>query len=305
MLKLNYFDLVGRVAQRHPPRVLAAAVEELSRAYREGRPAEHDRSPAARAAYLVHVLPAHVCDQRSLWCGPLADLLARPRLSVLALGGGPGTEVLSLADALARRRLAGEPAPAALEVLRVDRFPTWDDAFAPLFRAFLARAPELDPELGTAWTLAAPPATLVADLAGPPPPALLAAAATADLVLVPNLLTELVPRATPALPPGAEAGLQALAAALPAGADVVILDRAHAPGAPARVEAARAALARARPFALDQPPRTSEGRCACLLTRAVKELYARVKLETTKREDRPILTLRTLWTRVRLGPVVA
>ena len=89
--RLSYHDLASRATEAIPRERLARAIEQLSAAYREGRTVHHERSREARAAYLVHTLPAHVCDVKRLLLDELASELRREDLRVLALGAGPGT----------------------------------------------------------------------------------------------------------------------------------------------------------------------------------------------------------------------
>ena len=64
--RLSYHDLAARATERVPRDRLARAIEQLSAAYRQGRSIESHRTREGRAAYLVHTLPAHVCDARRL-----------------------------------------------------------------------------------------------------------------------------------------------------------------------------------------------------------------------------------------------
>lgn len=299
MFRLSYFDLALRSLGDVDVEALARAIERLSRSYRQGCSIEHERAPLARAAYLVHVLPAHACDVRRLLLDEAQDVLEREEVSALALGGGPGTEVLALAEAVAR--LPEPRVVRRVRVRRADRVAAWDEAFGPLEREAREALSGLDAGLGTGWTLDAPPRSIVADLASAPSPEVLEAARDASLVIVANVLTELPPRGTPRPPDGFLEAIRALARVAPAGQDVLLLDRAHAPGAIPRLEAALAALVLARPATRATAPRVRETRCACALTRAVKALYARVRLETTRHEDKPILTTRTAWARATLG----
>jgi hypothetical protein len=299
--RLSYHDLAARATEAIPRERLARAIEQLSAAYREGRTVHHERSREARAAYLVHTLPAHVCDAKRLLLDELEDELRRDELRVLALGAGPGTEALALADAWATLAAAGGAPPGRLlHVTRLDRVASWDEPFAALRREADEALPALDPSLGTAWRWETPPAALVCDLgAGVLGEDAVSAIGAADLLLAANVVSEIEPRSTPALPRGFAATLGAIARAARPGAALVLLDRAHAPGVVARLEASIAALGAARPVEAT-PIREREIRCACGLTRATKALYARVKLPTTKVEDRPIGNTRTAWTLVRM-----
>jgi hypothetical protein len=298
--RVSYHEIAARATRSVPREALARAVERLSVSYREGRPGSVHRSRAGRAAYLVHVLPAHVCDERRLFLDEFEDALRRPVLRVLALGAGPGTEALALADAWAH--LAARDGRAPGELLRVERadlVADWDESFAALRSVAEDALRGLDPTLGTAWVWDAPEHSLTADLARPVAPELAALAREADLILAANLLSELEPRSTPALPASFLENLALFARSAPAGASIVLLDRGHAPGVPERFRAALDAIGRSRAAAISGP-HERETRCACALTRETKALYAKVRLPTTKVEDRPILTTRTLWARAEL-----
>ena len=303
--RVSYHEIAGRATSGVPRERLARAVERLSIAYREGRPTAVHRSREGRAAYLVHVLPAHVCDERRLLLDELEDALARPTLRVLALGAGPGTEALALADAWAHLAARDGRAPGqVLHVDRVDLVGDWDESFAPLREAAESALRGLDPTLGKDWLWETSERSLACDLSRPATPALLELVREADLVLVANLLSELEPRSTPALPAGFLANLETFAREGRAGSSVVFLDRGHAPGLPERLALALEALSRTRPVELSGP-RERETRCACGLTRETKALYAKVRLPTTKVEDRPILNTRTLWARARFSQASA
>ena len=157
---------------------------------------------------------------------------------------------------------------------RLDRVASWDESFAALRRAADEALPALDPSLGTAWRWETPAAAIVCDLgAGALAEDAVRAIAAADLLLAANVVSEIEPRSTPALPSGFAATLGAIARAAKPGAALVLLDRAHAPGVVARLEASIAALGAARPV-LATAIREREVRCACGLTRATKALYA-------------------------------
>jgi hypothetical protein len=297
--RISYHDLAARATESVPRAELARAIERLSAAYREGRSVESHRTAAGRAAYLVHTLPAHVCDERRLLLDELEAELRRPELRVVALGAGPGTEALALADAWATLAARdGEPPGRRLVVARVDAVRAWDDSFAGLRAAAEPALRGLDAGLGERWEWETPP-SLACDLAGPAPPALLELVAGADLLLACNLVSEILPRGTPELAPGFAATLRAIGERARTGAAFVLLDRAHAPGVPERLAAAARALAGERASVSELFER--EVRCACALTRATKALYARVSLPTTKVEDRPIGNTRTAWCLVRFA----
>lgn len=296
--RISYFDVVGRAlgGPGGSPREVGEAIERLSATFREGR-ADFDRFDLGRAAYLWHLLPAHVCDLSRLLLdvpGLLDD--ERERLSLLGLGAGPGTEVLALLEAVtATRARGGLPALREVRARRADLSSEWDASFGRLLEAARPDLARRDPGLGEAWTLDAPARSIVGDLAAPPAPeALIAAAAEADLIVAANLLTEVAPRGTDDLPRGLRDVLTEVYRALRPGAHVVLLDRAGAPGAEARLGQAARLLAEVRPADLDGPrPRTT--RCTCGLTRVVKKIYEHVRLPTTKDQDLPVLNCRTLW----------
>lgn len=299
--RISYFDVVGRAlgGPGGSPREVARAIVRLSATFREGRD-DFDRSAVGRAAYLWHLLPAHVCDLSRLLLDALDLDDAREEVSLLGLGAGPGSEVLALLEALtATRARGGLPALRRVRARRVDLSAEWDASFAALLDAVRPDLARRDPGLGRDWTIDAP-RSLACDLAAPPLPAeVLAAAGEADLVVAANLLTEVAPRGTDDLPRGLADGLLALWSALRPGAQVLLVDRAGAPGAEARLTAAAALLARARPGAVVDGPRPRQTRCACALTRPVKALYELVRLPTTKDQDRPVLNCRTLWCHAR------
>ncbi len=301
MRRIDWFDVVARATGDLDRAGLARAVEAMNRAYREGAPAPHARSRFQRAAYLVHLLPALVCDQRNLFTGPLADLLDRPRVRVLALGGGPGTEVLALAEAAARLRTSRDLTLERLSVTRVDNLPAWDDTFLPLRERFLEAFAHLDSGLGETWHLDTPAPLLAADLTSSPlPEPVLDAARESDLVLLPNLLTELLPRATPELPEAFLANLSCLVEAMPAGSSLLVVDRGKAPGAPQRAGQVLDRVAGSRPGSELVGPHRTQGRCSCRPSRTLRQLYRQqVSLATTRREDAPLFDLHTLWASAR------
>lgn len=299
--RTSWFDVVGRALPPGNEPAIARAIERLSAAFRAGAETLGYEDPTTRAAYLWHHVPAHVCDLTALWLD-LADRWIEPEsLTVLSLGAGPGSEVLALGEAITRRHERGqEVAAKRVEAIRVDRVREWDDSFTPLLGAARAAWAERDP--GDPWTLAAAPAVLPWDVCqGPPTGPVRAAAARADLLVLSNLLTELPPRGEPGLPPAAREALTTLFADARAGSTWLIVDRAGAPGAQARIEAI-AGLARVAAMATRggqrlevRGPKTREVRCACALTRRAKALYELVQLPTTKVEDRPVRNCHTAW----------
>jgi len=103
------------------------------------------------------------------------------------------------------------------------------------------------------------------------------------------------------LPPGLRAALRELYGAL-GPAEVVLVDRAGAPGARARLEAAADLAREVDPGAVRSPVRDRQSRCGCALTRAAKALYGQVRLPTTRHSDRPVLNCKTAWCRIAPGP---
>lgn len=297
--RIGYFDIVGRAlgGPGGDVREVGRSIERLSATFREGRD-DFDRSATGRAAYLWHLLPAHVCDLARLFLD-VPELLVEERetISLLGLGAGPGTEVLALLEAItASRARGGLPALRSVRARRVDLSSEWDPSFQALLEAQRPDLQKRDPGFGTDWTLDAPTRALACDLGvAPLPAAVREAAASADLVVAANLLTEVAPRGSDELPRGLRATLTELYAALPAGAHVVLLDRMNAPGAEERLEAAAALAGEVRPGTFVDGPRARQTRCACPLTRQVKALYEHVQLPTTKDEDRPVLNCKTLW----------
>jgi hypothetical protein len=301
--RINWFDVVGRALDLRGPRVgrIASAVERLSATFREGR---HDfgyPQDDARAAYLVHLLPAHVCDLSRLLQDLPDQLDGRSEVRCLALGAGPGTEVLALLDAVCALRARGGLSDLRrLECARVDRVRDWDRSLARLLPPALELARMIDPTLGApdGWRLDAPHQALVADLAQPLPGEVAQAVARADLILAANVLTEVPPRGTDALPDGLRACLEQVFAAAGRGAPttLVFVDRGGAPGAAARL--GQALEIGAELGAVVYGPRERKTRCACGLTRQIKAIYKAVNLPTTKDQDRPVLNCRTVWGQV-------
>ncbi|MBI3725863.1 hypothetical protein HY251_18195 [bacterium] len=297
-IRVSYHLVAARAVASVPSEKLARAIERMSAAYREGRSLDVHRSAEGRAAYLVHVLPAHVCDQRRLFLDELEGEIRRRELRVVALGAGPGTEAIALADAWATLSSRGPLPGEVLRVVRVDRVRDWDSSFAALAAAALPALGEIDPGAGSTWRLEAPGKSIQADLARSLPEEVFQEVAGADLIVLANLLSEIEPRGNATLPASVKESLAAISTRAKRGAALVILDRAHAPGALARIEAALAAVADAR--ATERTGITErEVRCACSLTRATKALYAKVRLPTTRVLDRPILTTRTAWALAR------
>lgn len=296
--RLSYHDLAARATARVPRERLARAIERLSAAYREGRSIESHRTREGRAAYLVHTLPAHVCDARRLLLDELEADLRRETLSVVAFGAGPGTEALALAEAWATLAARDEEPPGEkLAVTRVDQVGAWDEAFEAMRKVFEPALLDVDPGFGEDWEWETPP-TIACDLARPAPATVLEAVAGADLLLAANLVSEVLPRGTSELAPGFLENLRAIGEKAKTGAAFVIVDRAHAPGVVARIEQAARALGERRRAATTEIYER-EIKCGCALTRATKALYALVSLPTTKVEDRPIGNTRTAWTVVR------
>src|SRR5581483_11873378 len=191
-LRLSYHDLAARATGGVPREKLARAIERLSAAYREGRTIDSHRTREGRAAYLVHTLPAHVCDARRLLLDELEAELRRETLTVAAFGAGPGTEALALAEAWATLAARDGRAPGRkLEVRRIDQVGAWDEAFEAVRAVFVPALRELDPGLGESWEWATPP-TIACDLARSVPESVLAAARSADLLLAANLVSEIL-----------------------------------------------------------------------------------------------------------------
>ena len=295
MLRISYFDVVGKAVGHLRDREVGAAITRLSAAYRAGASELDFGSEVGRAAYLWHHLPAHVCDVARLLLDH-RELLDRERLRVLCLGAGPGSDGLAVLDAATRLRAEGElEGLRRLELVRLDAARGWDRAFAALLPHALAAARQRDPTLEAEWTLEANPRAVVADLTRPLPDAARDEVAAADLVLAANLLTELAPRGTDELPGAGRAAFAALLAALRPEAALLVLDRAGAPGAAARV-AEVAALAR-EAGRQASAPRERATKCACTLTRRAKQVYAHVRLPTTREADRPVRNCKTVWFR--------
>ena len=299
-LRINYFDVVQRAVGTGDAKRLAQAIERLSATFRAGRPLSYG-DVETRRAYLWHLLPAHVTDVSQL----LEDhpaLFEGAALKVVALGAGPGSEVLAFLDVLTRRRARGEPDRLArVEVQRVDHFGSWDKDFAALYAAAREACAERDPAFGVDYELEAPASGLVADLTLPLGVKVRDAVREADLVLGINLLSELPPRGEPELPEGTVGALRTLYAQLKPGAQVWWVDREGAPGVRERLEAA-ADLALERPGVVRSELRTRHTRCGSKPTRKTRTLYNRVKLPTTKDQDQPVLNCRTAWVALTVGP---
>jgi hypothetical protein len=298
-MRLSYHDLAARATETLDRSRLARAVEKLSAAYREGRSVDVHRTPEGRAAYLVHTLPAHVCDTRRLLLDELSEELRKEELRVLALGAGPGTEALAFAEAWAALGEEETAPRRRLTVSRVDQVGAWDEAFAAMRAVFEPALAVIDPTFGESWTWEVPP-TVACDLARDVPGRVLELAASAHIIIVANLVSEILPRGTPALAPGFIEGFKAIGKSAPAGSLAVLLDRGHAPGVKERLVAAAGALASGRAAVVTEL-REREVRCACALTKATVALYKKVRLPTTKVEDRPIGNTRTAWLAVRFG----
>ncbi len=299
-MRLSYHDLAARATETLDRSRLARAVERLSAAYREGRSIDAHRTREGRAAYLVHTLPAHVCDERRLLLDELEEELRKEELRVLALGAGPGTEALAFAEAwatLAGR--SGTPPGRLLTVARVDQVGAWDEAFGAMRTVFEPALSGIDPTFGESWRWEVPP-TVACDLSREVPGRVLELAATAHIIIVANLVSEILPRGTSVLAPGFLDGFRAIGKSAPVGSLAVLLDRGHAPGVRERLVAAAGALASGRAATVSEL-REREVRCACALTKATVALYKKVRLPTTKVEDRPIGNTRTAWLAVRFG----
>lgn len=198
--RISYFDVVGRAVGHLNDRKVGAAITRLSASYRKGASTFDFQSEEGRAAYLWHHLPAHVCDVSRLLLDR-RDLLDREALRVVCLGAGPGSDALAVLDAVTRLRAEGElDALRSLRLERVDAARSWDASFAALWPPALEVARQRDPELGEAWTVEAPLASVVADLRKPVEGAALEAVAAADLVIAANLLTEMAPAGRPSCP---------------------------------------------------------------------------------------------------------
>lgn len=297
--RVSGFDIVGRAVGALKAREVGAAIARLSATYRAGRSDFDYRSAEGRAAYLWHVLPAHLCDISRLLQDQPELLEGRETLRFLALGAGPGSDVLALLDALiAIEGRGGLEGLARVEALRLDAASEWDTSFSALLPHALELYGTLSPGLASTWTFEAPARALRCDLRQPLSPEATRAIAAADLVLVANVLTELAPRGTDALPGGARPAFAAVLQALSPGATLLLVDRAGAPGAAGRAEEVVSLAREQDPDAELVPPRRRETRCGCALTRRAKEVYRHVKLPTTRDEDRPVKNCKTLWARV-------
>ena len=289
-IRISYFDVVGKALPPLPDPEVGRAIAKLSATYRAGRSDFDFSSEVGRAAYAWHHLPAHMSDLTRL-LGDLPELLeGRRALSVLALGAGPGSEVLALLELVSQRKAKGElELLERVEVTRVDHFSAWDESFARLLAAAREAVGARRCGLGETWELIAPAQSLRCDLSRAPlSEAVLAAAAGVDLLLAMNLVSEVAPRGTEELPAGLASVWEALLQAAPE-ADALILDRA---GAPRVLELAERAHALGRGVV---GPKTREATCDSVLTKRVKALYRHVKLPTTKHEDRPVKNLKTVW----------
>lgn len=305
-LRIDYADVVARAQAEIEPRAVGAAIERLSAAWREGRDDFAWTDATHRAAYLWHIVPAHVCDAGRLFATQI-DLLDRETLHVVALGAGPGSEVLGLMEAITSAK-AADALPALREVrfTRVDRVGRWEPEFRALWTTAQASWALRCPGLGTTWTATADAPLIAADLLAAPDPALVDVLATAHVVTAFNLVSELPPRSEPALPAGARQGLAVLLrTALDAGATVYVVDRAGAPHVPPRFEALLAGW-QEDGLALEVTgPRTRQSRCSCAFSRRARRLYRHVRLPTTNAEDGPVRNCRTLWMSARRGTTPA
>ena len=273
---------------------MARSIEALSATYRAGRHDLDFDSACGRAAYAWHHLPAHVCDQARLLADVPEVLEDRESLTLLSVGAGPGTDVLALLEAVTSARARGElGALRAIAAHRLERVAAWDTSFQallpPLLEQLSARDPGLTldlPPRATSWDLTA------GGLAQPPAPA--------DLIVAANVLTELAPRGTDVLPGESAAAWRSLLEAQPDRTDLLLLDRAGAPGAKGRLEAVIEIARAVDPGAQVVGPRERTTRCGCALTRRAKEIYHHVNLPTTREEDRPVRNCKTVWAWVRL-----
>jgi hypothetical protein len=300
--RISYFDVVGKATAGLAERDIGAAITRLSAAYRSGGDAFDHSSAEGRAAYLWHHLPAHVCDLARL-IDDAGSLLGRTQLRLLGLGAGPGTEVLAVLEAASAAKARGQLEELErIEALRVDRSGAWDSSFQALLEALLPQIAGRKAGFGQTWQLEAPAESIVCDLgAAPLPDAVLDAARQADLVIAANLLTELAPRGGDELPAASAENLRALLATL-AGrpAEVLLVDRAGAPGAVARLAAVAELAREVLPGVAVTGPRERATRCGCTFTRQGKAIYRHVRLPTTRDEDRPVRNCKTLWYRLRV-----
>ncbi len=300
--RMSWLAVAARVLEKSgvPPERVAKAVERLSAAYRAGAADVGYSKRPTRLAYACHLLPAHVCDIRRVLEVAAGDVLDDPRpLAALALGGGPGAETLALLDAVSERAESGDPRPASLAVVRADRMEAWDDLHAALVPEALAELAVRDRDLA-AWVDVDAP-TLGVDLSAPPAPAaLLEAAAGARLITIANVVSEVIPRAVPRLARGFVETIAAVAARAPAGARLVVIDRAGSPGLSDRVGALVDGILAARPGATAGSSTRVKHRCGCAFPKALVPLYAKVAIPTTKVEDRPVRNCDTLWIAIDL-----
>lgn len=305
-IRVNLFEVVGRALGERPERAVGQAIVKLSAAYRAGRSDLDFQSEAGRAAYAWHHLPAHVSDLSRLALD-LPELLAgRRELRLLGLGAGPGSEVLAWLEAISSEKARGGlPELELLAAHRVDRERSWDQDFPRLLSATEAALAARGCGLGQSWRVEAPAAALRYDLGRAPlEDALREELRWADLCVAANLVSEVAPRGTEELPAGARALWSELCAELAAGAaerprDLLVVDRAKAPGVRGRLEEL-AGLARASGAEVHGPrPRTTA--CGYALTRQVKAIYRHVQLPTTLHEDRPVKNCQTLWLWARWG----
>ena len=295
-IRVNYFDVVGRALPPLDDAKVARAVERLSATYRAGRHDLDFESEEGRAAYLWHHLPAHVCDLARLFTDLLDLLRGREALKLVGLGAGPGSEVLALLEAVTSARARGDLEDLRrVEAVRVDREPAWDRSFGPLLREARAQLERRDPSLGVEWTLEARPRALVCDLGAGLPLDVLDEVRDATLVVAANLVSEVAPRGTPELPEGLARTARRLLEALPAGASLLLVDRAGAPGVQERLEALVELALEVRPGAQATGAETRETRCGCVLTRRGQALYQHVNLPTTRDEDRPVRNCNSAW----------
>lgn len=305
-IRINYFDVVGHALGDRPERAVGKAITALSAAYRAGRADQDFASEVGRAAYAWHHLPAHVSDLSRLFLD-LPELFdEREELHLLGLGAGPGSEVLALMEAVSSEKARGDLEHLTrIEARRVDREQAWDLDFVKLLESARSALAARRCGLGEDWDLEAPAASLRLDLGGGTlSDALQEQLRWSDVCVAANLISELAPRGTEELPPGvSELWSEVFATLAEAGSerprDLLLVDRAKAPGVRARF-AALAELARASGAEVSEPrPRTTA--CGYHVTKGVKAIYRHVKLPTTLHEDRPVKNCQTVWCWARWG----
>lgn len=299
-IRVNFFEIVGKALGSRPPHEVGRAITRLSAAYRAGQSDLDFLSPAGRAGYAWHHLPAHVSDLARLFLDLPELFEGREELRLLGLGAGPGSEVLAMLELLSAEKSRGDMEQTRRVVAhRVDRELAWDEDFSLLLSAAREALAARGCGLGETWDLEAPAASLRCDLGGPElSEDLRAELAAADLCVAANLISELPPRGSEELPAPTRALWSEVCAELARAGrerprDLLVVDRAKAPGVAGRL-AELATLARESGAEVEGPrPRTSA--CSYGLTREAKAIYRHVKLPTTKHEDRPAKNCQTLW----------